>query len=66
MKRRRNKTQPRVPGLRRRQVSTALNAKIERAVEREMAHFRASRSYVIAVAVAHTLGVELDDEEDYR
>lgn len=61
----RPRSQPRIVGVRRQPVSSAFAARIERAVEREMSRYGASRSFVIAVAVAHALGVELDKDEEY-
>jgi hypothetical protein len=45
-------------------VGSRFLPKLERAVEREMKRFNASRSFVIAVAVADALGVQL--EYDYK
>lgn len=58
-------TQPRIPGTRRLPVSSAVNARIESAITREMSRFSVSRSFVIAVAVTHALNVKLDDNEEY-
>lgn len=58
--------QPRIPGLTRRGVSAAVSEKIERALDREMARYGAARSFVIAVALAYTFDVELDEIEDYH
>jgi hypothetical protein len=46
-------------------MATAVNARIERAIEREMARYGVSRSFVLAVAAAHALNVELKDDEVY-
>lgn len=45
-------------------VGSKFLPKLERAVQREMRRFNASRSFVIAVAVADALGVKLD--YDYK
>jgi hypothetical protein len=45
-------------------VSSALLREVERAVRREMTRWNVSRSFVIATAVAHALGVE--EQPDYR
>lgn len=59
------KAQPRTPGVRRQPVSSAVSHRIEAAIAREMARYDVSRSFVIAVACAHALGVKLDDDEEY-
>lgn len=56
--------QRRIKGIKRQPVHSAFIEEIERAVQREMRFFRVSRSFVIATAVAHALGV--DEQEDYR
>ena len=48
----------------RKQVSSAFAKKIEAAVAAEMKRFNASRSFVIATAVAHALDV--NEFEDYK
>lgn len=60
------RTQPRVPGRRRRQLSTAVSSKIERWIEGERRHFNVGRSFVIAVACAQAAGIKLEDDEDYH
>lgn len=60
------RSQPRIPGHRRHHVGTALSQRIDRAVEREMARYGVSRSFVIAIAVAFALGVNVDADEDYK
>lgn len=49
--------QPRTRGAHRLPVGSAFRPEVERAVQREMARFDVSRSFVIATAVAHALGV---------
>ena len=66
MKFRRPKSQPRIPGHSRRPVGSAFEDRLEQAVQAEMRHFGVSRSFVIAVATADALGVELDVRHDYR
>jgi hypothetical protein len=39
---------------------------IERAISREMQRYSVSRSFVIAVALAYTFGIDLDGNEDYH
>lgn len=45
-------------------VGSAFIPELERAVNREMTRFQASRSFVIATCVAFALGV--DDQADYK
>lgn len=59
------KTQPRVRGVRRKQMSTAVNRKIERWIEGEMRRYKCARSFVIAVACAHAGNIDLDEGEEY-
>lgn len=46
-------------------MSTAVVESIERAISREMSRYGVSRSFVIAVAVAHALDVKLSKDEEY-
>lgn len=64
--RKRTRTQPRTPGIRRRPVGSAVDRAIERAIEREMDRYGVSRSFVIAVALAYTFGIQLDERTDYH
>lgn len=66
--RNRRTKQPRIPGMRRKQMSAAMNDRIEAAIRREQNRYKGyviSRSFVIAVAIAHALNVKLSDEEEY-
>ena len=47
----------------RRNVGSAFRPELEAAVQREMRRFNVGRSFVIATAVAQTLGVK--EQEDY-
>lgn len=57
---RRYSTQPRIPGVRRVPVHSALLPQIEAVVQRDAARFGVSPSWVRAEALAHGLGIELD------
>ena len=59
------KHQPRLEkGVKRKPVGSAFMERLELAVRAEMRRFGASRSFVIATAVAFALGVE--EQADYR
>lgn len=60
----RRRSQPRLVGFSRRPVSSAFIDRLEKAVRAEMDRFGVSRSFVIATAVAHALGV--NDQPDYN
>lgn len=45
-------------------MGTAVIGPLETAIRREQVRFKVSRSFVIATAVAHSLGV--DAQEDYQ
>jgi hypothetical protein len=46
-------------------LPSAVESRIWSAVEREAVRFNVSRSFVVAVALAHELGVDLDPQDDY-
>jgi hypothetical protein len=58
--------QPPLPEGPRQPIGAAVAHDIERAIEREMQRYRVSRSFVIAVALAYTFGIELDERTDYK
>lgn len=60
------KQQPRIKGLIRVPLTAGVRGAIRRAVRREARAFGVSGSFVIAVAVAWALGVELDGHETYK
>jgi hypothetical protein len=60
------RTQPRIPGTRRLPIGSAIDHAIERALNREMLRYGVSRSFVVAVALAYTFGIELDENADYH
>jgi hypothetical protein len=60
------RNQPRLPNGRRQSIAAAVAHDIERALEREMRRFGVSRSFVVAVALAYTFGIDLDETADYR
>ena len=57
--------QPRIPGLRRVPTWGGLHPDVRRAVERDAARFGVSRSWVLSVAVATAMGIELSHKERY-
>lgn len=59
------RNQPRIPGLTRIPTGSSLPTRVREAVEREAKHFRCSKSWIIVVAAAHALGVQLSPEEEY-
>jgi hypothetical protein len=61
---RRPRSQPRIPGVRRSPVSTAVTKEIERHLQQEMRRYGVSRSFVIANALAFVFDIEV--VEDYR
>jgi hypothetical protein len=56
--------QPRLKKGSRTPVGSSFMGQLERAVQAEMRRFKVSRSFVIATAVAHVLGV--DEQANYR
>lgn len=50
----------------RERVNAAVERRIEKVIERTMARFSCSRSFVIAVALADAFGVELDRDDRYE
>lgn len=54
------KRQKRISGQRRKPMSTAVEARIERWIQRQMAVFNVARSFVIAVAIADAAGIDID------
>ena len=66
MRRRRSaQSQPRI-GVRRLPQSAALEARIASAVEIEARRYNVSRSFVVAVAIADVLGINLDKALRYH
>jgi hypothetical protein len=51
------RSQARIPGVKRRRYSTAVLNQIEAAIEREVARYAVSRSFVIANALAYAFGI---------
>lgn len=58
--------QPRLMEGRRAPITSAIAHDIERALAREMDRYGVSRSFVVAVALAYTFGIELEDNADYH
>ena len=58
--------QPRQLGITRQPIAAAVAHDIERAITREMHRYGVSRSFVVAVALAYTFGIELQGPEDYK
>ncbi len=58
---RKTRTQKRIPGLARIPSNAALLPVLRKRVEREAAKWGVSKSFVIAVALAHTFGVEHEE-----
>lgn len=54
------RSQRRIPGLKRKPMSTAVLAEIELCIEREMARYGVSRSFVIANALAYTFSIDFE------
>ena len=52
------KIQPRIKGVTRTPMGTAVIDQIERAIQKEMARYGVSRSFVIANALAFTFGIK--------
>ena len=66
MGKRRYASQPRIPGACRLPQSAALEARIMAKVTSEATRYNVSRSFIVAVALADALGVELDEGYHYH
>jgi len=53
--------QKRIPGMRRKHYGTAVEKKIEEALEKEVARYGVSKSFVIANALAYVFDIEVED-----
>lgn len=58
--------QPKDPNGPRLPIGAAVTRAIETAIQRECARYHVSRSFVIAVALAYTFKIDLDDPADYH
>jgi hypothetical protein len=58
--------QPRMPGLRRQQLSGAFEQAVQAAIEAEAQYYNVSRSYVLKVCAAIALEVKLDAGQSYK
>jgi len=56
--------QKRIPGMRRKHYGTAVEKKIEEALEKEVARYGVSKSFVIANALAYVFDIEVEDYTD--
>lgn len=56
--------QPRLPKGERRSLSSGVERQIRKAVEREALRFNCTMSFVVKVAVADALGVDIDQRYD--
>ena len=54
------RSQRRIPGVTRRHMSTAVLKEIEQCIDREMARYGVSRSFVIANALAYTFSIDFE------
>ena len=54
------RSQRRIPGVHRKAMSTAVLKEIELCIEREMARYGVSRSFVIANALAYTFSIDFE------
>lgn len=65
-RRRRYTSQPRILGMHRQPMATAVEHQIEEWIRAQQREFGVSRSFVIAVACADAAGIKLGDKADYR
>lgn len=54
------RSQRRIPGFKRKPMSTAVLTEIEQCITREMARYGVSRSFVIANALAYTFSIDFE------